>query len=159
MDVERLYRQHHEALRRYLERYAGDAEVAADAAHEAYLRLVATPPRDESDLRGWLFRVATNVVRDGWRRQRTAERLRPPAAQVEPDAARLAELSERLAEVEHALARIAPRLRAVLLMRAEGFSHREIAQALGISANSVGPLAGRALTRLRRILRPKASTD
>ena len=46
------------------------------------------------------------------------------------------------------------RAAATLLMRAEGFSYREIGAALEISSNSVGVVAARALRKLATVLQP-----
>ena len=62
MDASQLFEAHHAELVRYLVRLTGDGDRAADAAQEAFARLVANPPRDEKP-RAWLFTVATNVVR------------------------------------------------------------------------------------------------
>ena len=43
----------------------GDSDVAADAAQEAFVRLMERPPREHP--RAWLFRVATNLVAEGGR--------------------------------------------------------------------------------------------
>ena len=63
------------------------------------------------------------------------------------------EHTERRRTVQRALQRLSARLRAVLLMREQGFTHKEIGKILGISHNSVGPLAARGLIRLEEALR------
>ena len=75
VDLNALYTEHNEALTRYLTRLTGDRESAADAAQEAYSRLLSQPPAHSDNLRAWLYTVATNVVRDGWKKQQTALRL------------------------------------------------------------------------------------
>jgi RNA polymerase sigma factor (sigma-70 family) len=56
--------------------------------------------------------------------------------------------SQRREHVRHALARLNERERAVLLLREEGFSHREIAEQVGTTTGSVGTMIARALDRL-----------
>ena len=75
MEVDELFSKHQAGLLRYLTRYAGDPDVAADAAQDVYLRFMKSPPRNNDNVRAWLFTVATNVVRDGWKRDGRAERL------------------------------------------------------------------------------------
>jgi RNA polymerase sigma-70 factor (ECF subfamily) len=155
MDLERLHAEHGAALRRYLARYTGDAHLAEDAAQEAYLRFLRRPPRPGVDPRAWLFRVATNVVRDGWRRWRTAAlaaEVDVPAPAARPDPCAELEAEERRRIALWALSRMSSRYRQVLVMREEGFTYKFIAQALGISPNSVGPIACRALLRMRELL-------
>jgi RNA polymerase sigma factor (sigma-70 family) len=153
MDAASLYAEHHPALYRYLVRLTGDADLAADAAQETFTRLLQKPPRDEHP-RAWLFTVATNVVR-AWsnRRRRRGELLEangmraavsdPPAL---PD--RAAEQQEIRAAVQLALESLSEKERTVLLMREEGFSHREIAEAVDTTTGSVGTMIARALDKL-----------
>ena len=49
-----------------------------------------------------------------------------------------------------ALARLKDKERIAVLMREEGFSHREIADAVGTTTGSVGTLLARTLERLAR---------
>lgn len=157
MDAARLFEDHHAALFRYLVRLTGDVDVAHDAAQEAFTRLVARPPRNDN-LRAWLFTVATNVVRSGANRSRRRltllqERsLQTPHADAAPlpDEAAIAD-AERT-RVRTALAAMPEKERAMLLMREEGFSHREIASAMGTTTGSVGTMLARALDRLAALL-------
>jgi RNA polymerase sigma-70 factor (ECF subfamily) len=149
-----LFENHHDALYRYLVRLAGDADVAADAAQEAFVRLLDVPPHQPVE-RAWLFSVATNYVfersRTASRRERllgdNAERTvadppRDPHAAVEAD--------ERRHVITGALARLSEKERIAVLMREEGFTHREIADAVGTTTGSVGTLLARTLQRLAR---------
>lgn len=140
-------------LLRYLQRLSGDPELAADAVQETFMRLAERPPQAGA-VRSWLYRVGTNVVIDSGRtRQR---RLRILAAS--PECATLADpplnpeaaldREERRREVQAALAALSARDRTVLLMRAEGFAHREIAATIGVSTQSVGSITLRAMKKL-----------
>jgi RNA polymerase sigma-70 factor (ECF subfamily) len=153
MDVAQLYAQHHAALFRYLFRLTGDGDLAADAVQEAFARMLARPPRDENP-KAWLFTVATNHVRKraGRARRRlelvdTARAARqvadPPAA---PDVA--AHASQVRSGVREALEQLSEKERTVLLMREEGFAHREIAQVIGTTTGSIGTMIARALDKL-----------
>lgn len=157
MDAARLFEQHHASLLRYLVRLTGDLDTAHDAAQEAFARFVAKPPRNEHP-RAWLFTVATNVVRAGANKQRRRAALlvagaeRAPHADPlpSPEQAAFAEADRR--QVRAALDALPDRERVMLLMREEGFSHREIAQAVGTTTGSVGTLLARALDRLAALL-------
>ena len=154
MDVSSLYHTHHGPLVRYLIRLCGDPDLAEDAAQEAFVRLSERPPTDPGHVRAWIFTVATNVVRDarrtGRRRSDLLARDAASAPSGDPgadpaDAAARAELRRR---VRAALDELPERDRVVLLMREEGFKHREIGQAVGISTGSVGTVIARALRKL-----------
>ncbi|HUE96909.1 MAG TPA: RNA polymerase sigma factor, partial [Longimicrobiaceae bacterium] len=75
MDVEKLFADNYEGLFRYLIRLTGDADLAADVAQETFVRLIEKKP-DNTGIRAWLYRVATNLVRDHSRvRRRRTELL------------------------------------------------------------------------------------
>ena len=65
-----FYQRSAPALRAYLARVSGNAALADDLAQESYLRfLCATQPEGgEVNYRRYLFRIATNLLRDHWRR-------------------------------------------------------------------------------------------
>jgi RNA polymerase sigma factor (sigma-70 family) len=157
LDAARLFEEHHGSLFRYLVRLTGDADLAHDAAQEAFTRLLQKPPRAEQP-RAWLFTVATNVVR-AWAnsKKRRGELLlhagaRVPVADALPVPDEFAESNERRTAVQRALAELNEKERTVLLMREEGFAHREIAEAVGTTTASVGTMIARALDKLAAAL-------
>ena len=158
-DLEALFNQHHAGLLRYLTRYTGDPDEAADVVQEAYLRLVERPPPRSDNLRGWLFVVATNALRDRRKKrhetaladgswERTAAPEADPLAQLEQ--------SERRRAVQQVLSKLSTKERTILLMREEGFLHREIAEAVGTTTKSIGTMLVRALNKLARDLGEEA---
>lgn len=155
MDAAAAYRSESEALFRYLVRMTGDPDLAADVLQETFMRLVQHPLTTTENLRGWLFKVATNRVRDHARtRKRRAVLVGqglgrgslsdPP---LPPD--QVVEGREESLAVRRALERLPLRDRTILLMREEGFRHREIAEAVGTTTGSVGTMIARALDRVR----------
>jgi RNA polymerase sigma factor (sigma-70 family) len=157
-DAQRLFDEHHQSLYRYLVRFSGDADLAADAVQEAFLKLVERPPPDHSFARAWLFKVATNVVLETERARSRRIRLlaaapaRVPVADPPPTPYELVESDEQRRLVTEALASLSAKERTALLMREEGFSHREIAEAVGTTTGSVGTLVARSLARLNDLL-------
>lgn len=157
-DVAELFDRHHEPLHRYVARLTGDVDAAADVAQEAFVRLLdqPTPPRNP---RPWLFRVATNLVRQNARSVRRRERLghdgRVQGAHGDPPRSPefLAERQLARRRVMAALEGLTSKERQALLMREEGFKHREIADALGTTTGSVGTLLRRAVEKAARGLR------
>lgn len=77
-------------------------------------------------------------------------RLAGPDTPATPDAA--LERDRRIDGIRAALAALPERDRTILLMREEGFKHREIAEAVGTTTGSVGTLIARALDRLAGVL-------
>ena len=155
MNADELFCKHQPALLRYLTRYTGDPEVAADATQHAYLNLVESPPREDDNLRAWLFTVATNVVHDGWRHDGRAQRLLQSAEsmlepQGLPDPQASAEYTERLEFARKLLMRVSDKERTILLMWVEGFAHKEIAEVVGTTTRTIGPTIARALKKMSK---------
>jgi RNA polymerase sigma-70 factor (ECF subfamily) len=151
-DVDRLFREYHQPLVRYLTRRLGDRDWAEEVAQETFLRAV----KQETIVseRSWLFAVATNLVRDearkDIRRRRRLELLREQARAdevVEPEPLNI-ERAEEAAFARKALDMLTERDREALLMREEGLDYTEIAGALELSVASVGTTLARARRRL-----------
>jgi RNA polymerase sigma-70 factor (ECF subfamily) len=157
LDAEALFHEHHEALFRYLLHLSGDEAMARDAVQHAFLRLLERPPEHEN-VRAWLYTVATNAVREwkGTSRRRSEllnenkDRVPVPGPEPEPD--RSWEAREEIRRVRKALDELGARDRTILLLRAEGFKHKEIAEVVGTTTGSVGTMAARALDKLARRL-------
>lgn len=160
--LDRLFREYHEPLLRYLTRRLGDRDAAEELAQETFVRAMRHGPVQRE--RAWLFAVASNLARDDARRSaRTRHRLTLLRNEIDADGgeARDAEVFRLEAQAEatadrvreQALARaavdaLAERDRLALLMREEGLDYHEIAAALGLSVGSVGTTLSRARRRL-----------
>jgi RNA polymerase sigma factor (sigma-70 family) len=148
-------------LLRYLTRFTGDRDLAEDLVQETWVRMRERPPTDGGGLRGWLFRVATNLARDHARqvRQRAAllatARDRVPPVVEPPDPLEVVERADRRRQVRQALAALSEKERTALLMREEGFTHREIAEVVQTTTASVGWLLARALAKVAAGLGPE----
>ena len=160
MRMESLYEAHRPALVRYLARFAGDPDLAEDAAQEAFVRLAERPPARDENLRAWLFTVATRIAVDHARARRRREGLLEagpddPALGDPPDPPDEALDRARIRRrVRAALDTLDEKERTVLLMREEGFAHKEIAAAVGTTTGSVGTMIARALKKLADRLPP-----
>jgi RNA polymerase sigma-70 factor, ECF subfamily len=151
-DAERLFRLYHAPLVRYLTRRLGDRDWAEEVAQETFLRALKSGTVLSSE-RAWVFAVATNLVRDEGRKASRRRRH----LQLLAEEARAHEAEEPVSSIERAhetaaarraVERLAERDRLALLMREEGLDYDEIAQALGLSAGSVGTTLVRARRRL-----------
>ena len=154
-DTERLFRDYHATLVRYLTRRLGDRDWAEEVAQETFVRAL----RQESIVneRSWLFAVANNLIRDDARRaSRQRKHLELMAAEAreeeqappeEPEETTL-EMAQASADARRALEALAERDRQALLMKEEGLDYGEIADVLGIEKSSVGTTLSRARRRL-----------
>ena len=143
-------------LRGYLARLSGNVALADDLTQEAYCRVLtaAAPPADPDRRRRYLFRVATNLYRDHYRR---ARREGGPLDETHEPADRNGERRLHLrGDVGVVLDVLTSRQRALLwLAYVEGMQHREIAEVLGLSRLSIRPLLFRARRRMARELRAR----
>lgn len=144
----------------YLERMTGDRTAADDLLQDAYYRFLRSSATLESEAhrRHYLFRIATNLARDRFRRSRVV-----PPHESHDDTAHVAASSERVdvaanrrLDLSRAMAKLRSRDRAMLwLAYAQGASHEEIAEVVGIGRASVKTMLFRARARLAAFLGPK----
>jgi RNA polymerase sigma-70 factor (ECF subfamily) len=155
-----FYQRSAPALRAYLVRVSGNAALADDLMQESYLRfLCATRPEGgEVNYRRYLFRIATNLLKDHWRR--------PLAARIEDVPERFLAAPDGLAHIDSqaildpAMARMRPRERQLLwLAHAEGYSHREISEITGLNAAGIRLLLFRARRKIARLLRKQIAAN
>ena len=144
----------------YLSRMSGDARLADDLLQESYYRFLRANVTHDSDAhrRNYLFRIATNLVHDLRRRPRMEQ---PEASSsdtaiehADPLSADAAGGAIRRIDLARSMARLKPRERELLwLAYAQGSSHKEIAETLGLKTASIKLLLFRARRRLAGLLR------
>lgn len=168
-EAERTFQMNEEAFRAfydqtarplwlYLARMTRDDRLADDLLQETYYRFLkaATTFEDEHHRRNYLFRIATNLVRDHQRRTRVGQAV---AAGTAAEAAGTvhqdgADQAARRIDLARALDRLKPRERSVLwLAYAQGLSHEEIAATVGVKTSSMKAMLHRARRRLASLLR------
>ncbi len=145
-------------LRLYLGRVTGDDLLADDLLQETYYKFLRSNAAFETDdhRRHYLFRIATNLVRDHRRRPRVEIAASPAVqeAMAAPAGTHSAERSAARIDLSRAMAHLKPRERSLLwLAYAQGWSHEEIAGALGVKTASLKAMLFRARHRLAVILR------
>ena len=153
-----FYQRSAPGLRGYLARVSGNSTLADDLMQESYLRfLCATHPEGgEVNYRRYLYRIATNLLRDHWRRPRVMclEDIPERLLSARDGMARV----DSQATLDPAMALMRPRDRQLLwLAHAEGYSHKEIAEITGLRAGSVRLLLYRARRKMARLLREQAA--
>ena len=140
----------------YLFRRTGDAELANDLLQETYYRFLRTRGVYESDShrKNYLFRIATNLANDVHRRSHPHVELSEDhiaSAGTDTDSGGRA---LRRTDLSRAMERLKPRQRdALWLAYAEGSSHEEIAQVLGVKAASIKLILFRARRKLAALLK------
>ena len=149
-----LFRAEFGRLFRYFDRATGDADLAADLVQEAFMRLYQRGALPDSP-GAWLVTVGLNLLRNAAsgrsRRARLLTASRAAALHADPapsPAERAVQVTERDL-VRATLGRLSDRDRDLLLLRASGYSYRELAVALHLNEASVGVLLARARQAFR----------
>ena len=157
---ERFYREHVEAVQRFVARRVNDPYLAADLTADVFVSAIESARsyrRSRGAPAAWLFGIARNVVADERRRNakelRTSARLRGRELVAEDD---LAALCERIDGESAArglyrrLSELPPGERAVLeLVALDGLSAGEAGRALGIGGIAARVRLHRARRRLQ----------
>ena len=142
----------------YLARITGDRTLADDLLQESFYRFLRAERAftSESHRRNYLFRIATNLAHDRHRHGRVAVHVPVPdenAPGALSDGRDLAAETERRTDLARAMATLKPREREMLwLAYAQGSSHEEIAESLGLRKSSIKILLFRARRRLASAL-------
>ncbi len=140
----------------YLARLTGDRQLADDLLQETFYRFLraAATHDNETHRRNSLYRIATNLARDVRRRSLARAASVPAGDDIERvPSGQDVDATERITDFTRAMSRLKPRERAMLwLAYAEGASHREIADVLGLRPTSLKPLLYRARRKLAALL-------
>lgn len=151
-----LFSRHVGAVRAYLQRLTGTAAVADDLTQATFVSMVKGRGRFQvgSQVKPWLYAIATNAARD-WRRRNKFEAVAPdgelPEAEAEPTVQADPGLQRA---VKEALAQLpAAQREAIVLHRYEGLSFAEIAVHAGVTESAVKVRAHRGYERLRELLK------
>jgi len=159
IDFEALFDEHWNRLCGILYRMLGDPQEAEDLALEAFLRLQLYPPRDDRNLGGWLYRVATNLGFNALRKSKRRKYYEEQANSLitndnsPEDPAETAERRLATERVRATLRAMKKRKAQVLILRHSGLSYVEIAEATGVSPGSIGTLLARAEKEFERLFR------
>jgi RNA polymerase sigma-70 factor (ECF subfamily) len=143
------------ALWAYLARITGDKQTADDLLQESYYRFLRARVAidDEAHRRNYLFRIATNVARDRHRRRQTSPDVVATIDDTHGADAGAALRTEQRTDLHRALTKLKRRERELLwLAYAQGSTHQEIGQTLGLRTGSIKPLLFRARKRLAALL-------
>jgi RNA polymerase sigma factor (sigma-70 family) len=153
--VERLFREHNEALLRFLRGRVGSHNEACEVAQEAYVRLLSLDqPGAVSYLRAFLFKTAANIAIDRRRRDQNFDKVsgrqlfaeltenRTPERQVSGE--------QTLGHLETLIDAMPAKCRQAFIMnQIQGLDTSVIASRLGITDSMVRKYVVRALLHCR----------
>jgi len=160
---EEVYRQYYRKVYSLCFRMLGHREEAEDVTQEVFLQVFRKLDtfRGDAALGTWLHRVTVNAVLMHLRRnKRRACELQTDDGDLEsirtrPDKRRAETIMVNHLDLEKAIAQLPPGCRAVFVLHdVEGYEHKEIGQALGISPGTSKSQLHDARLKLRRFLYP-----
>ncbi|WP_443478855.1 sigma-70 family RNA polymerase sigma factor [Novosphingobium aerophilum] len=159
----RVFLAQRSELVRYTANIVGDRAGAEDIVQEAWLRFNAAAKKQLiGEPRGFLFRIARNLARDGRRRRSFEQKLfsgddsgvAELIASDEPSAQTRLEAMDELSIIRTAMDALPERTRLAFTMhRFEGARLIDIAERLGISRSLAQELVVDGLERCRKALR------
>jgi RNA polymerase sigma-70 factor (ECF subfamily) len=142
----------------YLSRISGDRQLADDLLQETYYRFyrLGATHESESHRRNSLYLIATNLVRDAARRRKNRTSVPLPEEDEVATLRAHEDVSGRAqgrTDLQRAMAKLDPKQREMLwLAYAQGASHAEIAETLGLRAASIKTLLFRARKTVAKLL-------
>jgi RNA polymerase sigma-70 factor (ECF subfamily) len=154
---EAFFLAHYRPLYTLLFRITGERaraeELTNDALWKAYRSFSA---RENGSLDGWLYRIATNLgiedLRASARRQRYEEAAARDSEFARPQTTPLDDAlqAEKRGRVQSVLASLKHWQAQILVLRSNGLSYKELAQALGLKERSVGTMLARAEAQFQK---------
>lgn len=144
--VDYLFERYHSSLLRYLTQLTANAHDAEEVLQEAFIRIMRVETLDtlEARARGYLFKIATNIIRD--RKRKEASQFYSAHLSLndielenqEPLPEKLFEWHERLRAIKGCLLELKPRCQKVFILHCiENLSYREISKILNVSTKTV----------------------
>jgi len=148
-----FYEETSRPLFAYLLRISGNRALAEDLLQDSYCRFLSAKlvPEDARHRRNYLFRIASNLMRDRWRSKKGKDE--DPLPESLPDRSISARDPHLNIEMQAALQQLKVRERELLwLAYVEGASHKEIADLTGLKAASIRALLFRARHKLAGLI-------
>lgn len=152
-----LWNQHSRHVDAVVYRLAGESDLAEDIAQEVWIQIFRALPswRGDAKFSTWIHRVAVNrtlnALRSARRTSAIETNIDENSASVEQDG----EHTMLAATIDDAARQLSPGARTVFLLHdVEGYTHEEIATALGITSGGSKSQLFKARAKLRRLLAP-----
>jgi len=145
---EGFYTRTAKQLHGYLCRLSRDPATADEVLQDAYVRIISAPAMDEPMRKAYLYRTATNLLRDRWRRQKVERHY----WEKEPFSEAFHRDFGPALDVSSVFGKLSALDQAVLwLGHVEQLSHREMAEILGLKEQSIKVILFRARARAREL--------
>lgn len=149
-----FYQEMYPRIWSYVRRMVSERSECEDVTQESFLRFLrsAPPKLSDADQRSYLYRIATNIVKDSWRARQTQTAWLAEQGDEEQVSESEGAITASV-DINRALDLLSPGQRSLVwLAYVEGYEHREIAEIVGVKPASVRVLLMRARKRLAEFL-------
>lgn len=152
LSVEALYTTHHGWLHNWLNRRVGCPALAADLAHDTFVRLLTKPhPLNNVDTaRSYLRTVAKRLCIDQWRRRAVEQAwmevlaARPEEVEISPEDHAI--IVETFCEIDQMLHRLPKKVATAFIhSQIAGLTYQQIAVRMAVSERTVKNYMARAM--------------
>jgi RNA polymerase sigma-70 factor (ECF subfamily) len=151
-DFEAVFLGHYKRVARVIFRIIQDSSRAEELAVDVFWKLWRHASAQGPHSGAWLYqaavRVALDELRSRTRRERRERRFGFRGPSGNPEQAH--EASEERARIRTVLGSVRPQDAQLIVLRAEGFSYQELADALHLNTASVGTMLRRAHESFRK---------
>ena len=144
--VDYLFRRYKSSLKRYLQGLRCSHEEAEEILQETYIRIIGTSDLDQLEVRarGYLYKIALNLLRDRIRRGNVREKnshIPIEGLEVEsdgPSPEQIADWNGNIQKIKQTLLSLQPRCRKVFLLHFfEQYSLKDISEILDVHRKTV----------------------
>jgi len=155
-----IYHRYYDPIYQFCRLRVGDPLAAQDLTSEVFVRFIKAMKREtapRTSLRGWIFRVARNLIYDHYGREAelpidTIDQWLSSDIETDPEVQALQSI--QVERARRAISMLAPSQQEVLLLRFDQqLSLQETAEIMGKQVNAIKALQFRAVNTLRQILR------
>jgi len=149
-----LYQEMYPRLWSYVHRMVPDRAQCEDHVQESFFRFLRSAPSklSDADRRSYLYKIATNLMKDAWRGKQSEEKWLAEQGDDEPMSDTASGIAAGI-DINRAMALLSPGQQSLVwLAYVEGYEHKEIADIVGVKPTSVRVLLMRARKRLAEYL-------
>ncbi|MBZ5505421.1 MAG: RNA polymerase sigma factor [Acidobacteriia bacterium] len=148
-EFESFYARTARTLHGYLCRLSADPATADEVLQETYIRMLSVPAMEEGARKAYLYKTATNLLRDRWRKIKREKKWWE-----------LSVITERVhhnlnlpVDMETVFNQLSAQEQAILwLAHVEELSHKEIGEVLSVKEKSVRVMVFRAREKAKALL-------
>jgi RNA polymerase sigma-70 factor (ECF subfamily) len=151
--TEKIWKEYHDNLRRFIQMRVSDKSVADDVLQEVFVKIHSglNTLKDDARLQSWLYQVTRNTIVDYYRSPRPTEELPENVYFSETEDGKvLSELAHCMRPMIDVLPE--PYRQAIILSEIEGLTQKQISERLGLSLSGAKSRVQRGRLKLKEML-------